>query len=236
MSPIVILPPDGPKITQREFSMALRVKVGAKSMTATVVNLPQGRFLLTARHGVEKYPQYPMELFWEGSWHQHEVEPVENPDVDYDVVAARISDALSDRPSDAILSPGGLAASKEVYFLGFPLGLSSDSPVGFPIPIALVKRGTVSGFAGDGAKRIIFIDAMNTKGFSGGPVFAGNPRGPGAALAAIVAKYPHRKAKFPIEINGAIGSVTIEENVGITIAYPLQGVIGSIVRKYGEGS
>jgi len=233
MPPTLILPPGGPTISQREFSMAFRIRVGAKSMTATVVNMRQGRFLFTARHGIENYPQSPIELFWDGSWHQVDVDPVEIPDLAYDVVAARISDALSDRPFDELLVAGDLTASQEVYFLGFPLGLSGDSPVGFPIPIALVKKGIVSGFAGDGAKRILFIDAMNTKGFSGGPVFASNPRGPGMALAAIVAKYHHRKAEFPIEINGAIGTITIEENVGITIAYPVEGVIESINRKYG---
>ena len=227
------MPPGGPVITQREFSMALRIKAGAKAMTATVVNLRQGRFLFTARHGIESYPQNPIELFYHGSWHRVDVDPVENPDFDYDVVAARISDTVSDQPFNETLSSGDLTASQEVYFLGFPLGLSGDSPVGFPIPIALVKRGILSGFAGAGAKRILFIDAMNTKGFSGGPVFASNPRGPGLALAGIVAKYHHREAKFPAEINGVVGTVTIEENVGITIAYPVQGVVESIIRKYG---
>jgi hypothetical protein len=79
----------------------------------------------------------------------------------------------------------------------------------------------------------MFIDAMNTLGFSGGPVFASNPRAPGLALVAIIAKYRHREATFPIEIHGTIHTVTIKENVGITIAYPLAGVIESINRKYG---
>jgi hypothetical protein len=79
----------------------------------------------------------------------------------------------------------------------------------------------------------MFIDAMNTKGFSGGPVFASNPRAPGLALAAIIAKYQHRKAAVQTEINGTIYTGTIKENVGITIAYPLAGVIESINRKYG---
>ena len=96
-----------------------------------------------------------------------------------------------------------------------------------------MKRGILSGFAGDGGKRILFIDVMNTKGFSGGPVFASNPRAPGLALAAIIAKYPRREATFPITIDGTIHTVTIKENVGITIAYPLAGVIESINRKYG---
>jgi hypothetical protein len=232
MPPIVTFP-GGPTISQREFSMASRIKVGAKSMTATVVNLRKGRFLFTARHGIKNYPQDPIELFWDGSWHRVDVEPVENPDLDYDVVAARISGALTDRPYDEMLGAVDLFASQEVYFRGFPLGLSGDSPVGFPIPLALVKRGIVSAFSGEGGKRILFIDAMNTKGFSGGPVFASNPRAPGVALAAIIAKYRHRKVTFPMEINGTIHTVTIKENVGITIAYPLAGVIESINRKYG---
>jgi len=86
--------------------MVFRIRVGAKSMTATVANLRQGRFLFTARHSIENYLQSPIELFWDESWHEVEVNPVENPDVDYDVVAARISDSLSDRPLDEILSYG----------------------------------------------------------------------------------------------------------------------------------
>ena len=66
MPPIVMLPPSGPTISQREFSKAFRIRIGAKSMTATVVNLRQGRFLFTARHGIENYPQDSIELFGTG--------------------------------------------------------------------------------------------------------------------------------------------------------------------------
>jgi hypothetical protein len=122
MPPIVSFP-GGPTISQREFSMASLIRVGAKSMTATVVNLRQGRFLFIARHGIKSYPKDPIEQFWDGAWHQVNVDPVENPDLDYDVVAARISDALTDRPYDEFLLAGNLFVSQEVYFLGYPLGL-----------------------------------------------------------------------------------------------------------------
>jgi hypothetical protein len=96
--------------------MASRIRVGAKAMTATVVNLRQGRFFFTARHGIRNYPQDPIELFWNGSWHQVDVDPVENPDLAYDVVAARISDALTNRPYDELLAGEDLLLVRRYIF------------------------------------------------------------------------------------------------------------------------
>jgi hypothetical protein len=220
-----------PVVSQRELASAFRIRVGRSTLTATVINLKQGRFLVTARHGVETFSQgHPVELFWNGAWKEVHVEPVADPMVDfsYDVVAARISDSVADQPFTELLNRTDFFVSQEMYFLGFPLSLATDVPDGYEIPIPLVKKGLFSGIQGAGPFQVMFLDAMNTKGFSGGPVFANDPRAQGLALAAIVGRYHHRTVKLGVRVEDATGvaaatkgTVTIEENVGITYAYTI---------------
>jgi hypothetical protein len=182
-------------------------------------------------------------LFWDGSWNTIRVDPVEDPTVDfnYDVVAARISDSVVSEPFTELLLPTDFFVSQDMYFLGYPLSLATDAPHGFEMPIALVKKGVFSGIQGIRPFQIMFLDAMNTKGFSGGPVFANNPRAEGLGLAGIVARYQHRTVKVPIKVKDPTGAetidttrtVTIEENVGIALVYSIEGVIKAIANKYG---
>jgi hypothetical protein len=79
--------------------MAYRIKVGERIMTATLLVMDEGRFLVTARHGLANFPKDQIEFFWQESWHPiDDPKPVEDPDTDfeYDVVALRISEKLPD--------------------------------------------------------------------------------------------------------------------------------------------
>ena len=68
------------------------------------------------------------------------------------------------------LEPAGskqVIITQEVYFLGFPFGMSIDGVAAFgPYPMPIAKHGILSAF-NDG---VLLVDAYNNPGFSGAPI------------------------------------------------------------------
>ena len=63
---------------------------------------------------------------------------------------------------------------QDAYFLGFPYGIRIDSKgLNGPYPLAVIKRGTVSGviaLGNDAKTEMVLLDGYNNPGFSGGPI------------------------------------------------------------------
>lgn len=104
---------------------------------------------------------------------------------------------------------------QEVFFLGFPLGLetkvSNSSNNGFNLP--WVKYARISSFFNDNGVISIFLDGMNNKGFSGGPVFCmiNNQ----LTLIGIVKSYYTSELKIMYDNK----SLVFPENTGIIICH-----------------
>jgi len=188
------------RLTTQQISMAYRIKVGGRIMTATLLVMDEGRFLVTARHGLTNFPKDQIEFFWQESWHPiDDPKPVEDPDTDfeYDVVALRISEKLPDEPLTAVVQRKRLFIGQDAFFCVFPLSLYTDSSRHLGRPIALAKRALISGFGNTGSRQALFLDAMNTKGFSGGPFLA--VIGTVPVLAGIMSSYKHRNiSRLPV--------------------------------------
>jgi hypothetical protein len=87
----------------------------------------------------------------------------------------------------------------------FTLNLCTDAEAhsdGCPIPLA--KSGICSGIFGDGPEQKLYIDGMNTHGFSGGPLLCSNEAGVFGAIG-VVSGYEHRvvKARYYQEETGS---------------------------------
>jgi hypothetical protein len=105
-----------------------------------------------------------------------------------------------------------LFIDQNVYFLGFTLNLCTDAEAhsdGCPIPLA--KSGICSGIFGDGPEQKLYIDGMNTHGFSGGPLLCSNEAGVFGAIG-VVSGYEHRvvKARYYQEETGSGSRKTSE--------------------------
>ena len=95
-----------------------------------------------------------------------------------------VADVIVLKPRVRLPSPTSLIASckhtflsQDVYFLGFPYGLSDNSFAinnGFPIP--LVKKACISMMQlGNADSKYLILDGHNNPGFSGGPVVWNTP-------------------------------------------------------------
>jgi hypothetical protein len=91
------------------------------------------------------------------------------------------------------LNGGGLIFGEQVAFCGFPLGLEMEGvPESNGWPTAFVKAATFSGaFFGPDKEAVLFFDAVNNVGFSGGPIIRKNPKDQKLYIVGIVSGYKY---------------------------------------------
>jgi len=115
-------------------------------------------------------------------------------------------------PHELLLSTENMTLSEDVYFVGFPFGLTIDDRnlnAGFSIP--LVKKGIISAFH----DRLVLLDGHNNPGFSGAPVVRGTNVN---QIVGVVSGY--RNDRQPVrDRTGNSGPYTYDSNTGIVHAY-----------------
>lgn len=159
------------QLTSNVFSRVLMIRPAGASFLGTGFTLEvDGRqYLITARHVVTGMKaEDTLEVMRGGRWRQLKVRVFRCDDpVDIAVVVppVQLTAALPLEPT-----MNGIAYAQEVYFAGFPYGLSTVAPlVTGELPLAFVKRGILSATEGDQAS-LLYLDGENNPGFSGGPI------------------------------------------------------------------
>lgn len=165
------------QVPNNVFQRVLNVRVNAgtdleETATAFTFDVDGREYLITAKHVVQGLRgEDRLDVFMNGDW-----------------LPLRVKILRCDDPIDiAVLIPphqltvniplsssGSFQFGQDAYFLGFPLGLQSPSAgANGPYPLALIKRGTISGVVPiDIPKKatMLFLDGYNNPGFSGGPI------------------------------------------------------------------
>lgn len=166
------------QVTSNILQRVLNVRVNAgtdheATATAFTIDVDGREYLITARHVVQDLKNEDnIEIFMNDRWSSLRVKifRCEGPIDIAILVPPHQLTVNSDLPFDA----GVFFFGQDAYFLGFPYGLqSSVKGLNGPYPIAIIKRGTISGnFAIDanGNAISILLDGYNNPGFSGGPI------------------------------------------------------------------
>jgi S1-C subfamily serine protease len=224
-------------ITSNVFCRVFFIKVGATTGTAFTIEDADRQYLVTAAHVVAGLtPPFSVELFHENQWKILELELTGIcPVSDIAVFAPRfqLSPAF---PLPA--SADGVMFGQDVYFLGFPYGITSDAASlnqGRPFP--LVKKACLSAVTqSDKGAKIVLLDGHNNPGFSGGPVVfceRGKPLASSFKVLGVVSGY--RFAEEPAYHGGAPTPVTVRANTGIVICYNITHAI-DVIRKNPNGA
>jgi S1-C subfamily serine protease len=129
-----------------------------------------------------------------------------------------------------------LATSKEafvgqdMYLVGFPFGLHSTTTedLNANYPIAFVKRGILSAFGNDNGFEVIYLDALNNPGFSGGPVVYRRHSDAAYCVASVISGY--RTNDEPVYDAVRDTGYTVRVNTGIVISWPTRYAIEMIER------
>ena len=119
------------------------------------------------------------------------------------------------------LSTRGLTVSQDCFFLGYPLGKSTNvKGVNIIHPIPFVNKGVYSGsaFGTSNNMELIFVSASNTYGYSGGPVVFFDYTAKAWRICAIVNGYLNQDDIIEYD-NGS--SISYKENSGIMYATPI---------------
>jgi len=199
-------------ILQRTF----HIRHGDSAGTCFTVDVDNRRYLVTARHLVETIQaQGVVEIQHNGVWRSVAVDLVGHGEgsVDLSVLAPQ---SLFGATHPLVMTTASLLLSEEVYFLGFPYGLSFDAGElnsGFPMP--LVKRATVSAMYLD--EGFMLLDGHNNPGFSGGPVVR-RWNGSEQVVLGVVSAYRSEKSRV-VDDAGNSGPYSYIMNTGIVVMY-----------------
>jgi hypothetical protein len=220
------------EILQRVFLF----RCGSQWGTCFAIDVDNRQYILTAKHLTHSLKSKgEVQIEKNGKWIPLVVElipPVEDPN---DLVALAPNKVLVPK-MNIFLGEDRMVIGQEVFFLGFPFGLSTE---GVPLVerIPFVKKGIISAMGPKNQARVLYLDGHNNQGFSGGPVIYSNFFNKNTlSIAGVVAAY--RTNKTPVK-NSKINNDGekkssqeiegyINENTGIVISYGISGTIESI--------
>ena len=137
----------------------------------------------------------------------------------------------------------GLTLSQNVYFMGFPFGLSMEGRSlndGFPLPF--VKQGICSAIIAPSKDySVVFVDGFNNPGFSGGPIVfvdsstkqlkvAGVVRGFRHQEDKVLRKVPKKEKKQGDEYELIETDMVVQSNSGLVIGFSIKSAVDVILK------
>lgn len=221
------------------LSRVFPIKYGKEGGTCFVIDLDGKQYILTAKHILPNAKDGDsIEVYISGQWHPLIIKPIFPKNVKTDIAALAANRLIAIKMPISIGSKG-IFVGQDIYFLGFPFGLASqtDDPSGMLVPF--IKKGILSAIdfrASSG--HVFYLDGHNNSGFSGGPViFANYNEKEKLYIAGVISGYRNQKTKVIEEIeqsqnlssndnNNVIRYVL--ENTGIVVAYSIDEIIKEI--------
>jgi hypothetical protein len=207
-------------ITVNVFSRVFFIQTPTTLGTGFTIEVDGRQYLVTARHVVETLAA-PAELrvSHDNQWKTLQVARVwVHPAKDIDVAVVPMPLKLS-RTLPLPPTTAGIAWGQEMFFLGFPFGMTGERTEhngGFPI--AFVRRATFSAGLKDSEGMMLFLlDGHCNEGFSGGPIVF-RPRGSQnpadqLAVAGVVAGF--EALPVPVRLNSGETQMNVLTNVGL---------------------
>jgi S1-C subfamily serine protease len=204
------------------------IKVGVIEGTAFAIQYRGRQYLITARHVVRGLParDASIDYFRKGMWKALPVTVVtpKNPDVDIAVLVPSEDIASQEDARFAELTFKGARVGGDVYFFGYPYGLHSLN--GSDI-VPFVKKGAMSAIDGtDDSAVVLYVDAFNNEGFSGGPIAFFDAGSNTWKIAGVVQGYLPERAKVRVGRQNVDTNTLV--NSGILVGYSIQHALEAI--------
>lgn len=196
---------------------------GVQYGTAFTIDVDGTEYLVTAKHLLDTTAdKVELQIFHDKKWLHGIATVVGHGKGEIDISVLRIASRLTPPGFDVIPSMGDIALGQDVFFLGFPFKMWGDVGSfmgGLPCPFA--KKGALS-FVNTEGTQILYVDAINNEGFSGGPLFfypLGKPNE--LRIAGVVSKY--RVEHEPVlDEQGDQTTMTVPYNTGFLVAYSIR--------------
>lgn len=210
-------------ITTNVYVRVFRIRVGDGEGTAFAIDVDGRQYLVSAKHVVSGVSGHAViGIFHERSWNDLNVTLVGHApgEIDVSVLASpdvQLSPAYALPPKS-----NGLVFAQDVYFLGFPYGLHTDTgETNRHFPLAFVKRALVSGNTGpQSGARIWYLDGINNPGFSGGPVVWKEVGKQEWNVLGVISGF--RYTREPVFAGDQPTPLEYQYNTGIIVAYGIE--------------
>jgi S1-C subfamily serine protease len=216
-------------VSSNALQRVFQLKCGDQLGSAFTIDVNKRQYLVTARHLVAALRDTgKIQLRKDADWFPVSVRVFFPGAKSVDVAVLAPDRVVS--PTHSLPTEGNYFLSQDVYFLGFPYGMSIEGKTlnaGFPLPF--VKKGLIAAFIdGDAGYQIIFVDGINNPGFSGGPVVYQNSETRALSVLGVVSGYRFQEDRV---IQGANETpMSVRSNSGLLVAWSIKAALDLIER------
>jgi S1-C subfamily serine protease len=224
----------GPPTTNVIYRV-LRTRSPAGTGSAFTIEVDGRQYLITARHNVKDLAAAgALELWIDGRWTPAAAARVFYPANGSVDIAALDLGRLVTLTFPLEPTSAGLTLGQQVYFLGYPFGMSTSGPPGFG-EIPFLKSGIVSALdSRNPESAVLYVDGQNNPGFSGGPIVFWHAETGGFRVAGVVSGY--RNEPLPVlrdkdlrDPNArAYNDLYTRANSGIVVGYDIKHIVEAI--------
>jgi len=214
-------------VLQRVFHVKYKTNVG----TAFTIEHENNQYLLSAKHVFPDLKSSDeIEIVHENKWKKIKIQVVGVAPNQIDIIVLALPLQIS--PTYSLPTTlGGVSLGQNVYFLGFPFGLSCEvGKLNRDFPLPLVKKGCLSallGHAKESDPNILLIDGINNPGFSGGPVVCSKQNKiTNYHVIGVISGYRFQEQNTYYEDKPF--PITYKVNTGIIIAYGINHAVDII--------
>lgn len=205
------------------------IKVGAEMGTAFAVDYQSKLYLITAKHLVGGLPlqNATIQIWKAGQWNDyHTIKTIFPASSDVDIAIFETDEKVMTPYTVSVIDDiGGPTMGQQVWFLGYPYGISSHFQGGLIAPF--IKRGTMSAVDATNPKAVVlYIDGFNNPGFSGGPIVYWDFSKHKYEIVGVVQGYREDSAKTLI--NGRQVDTQFLVNTGILVGYSISPAMKAI--------
>jgi Trypsin-like peptidase domain len=214
-------------ITTNILLRTFHVKYGQGTGTCFTIDIDSKQYLITAKHVVAHFPHTGViDLYHDGHWRKVTAKLVGHADEHIDITVLSLDFQIS--PSYLLpASDGGICFGQNVYFLGFPYGLSSEvGELNRNFPMPFVKGAILSSIVNENGVSCLFLDGNNNPGFSGGPVVFTHPESKDLRVAAVISGY--RFDMQPVYWQQQPTDLAYQQNTGIILTYSIRHAVDLI--------
>lgn len=216
----------------------LRIRTAAGTASAFTIEVDGKQYLITARHNLGDFgAEGTIDLWTGGRWTRAAARAIYPSNAAVDIAALDLGRPLT---VTFPLEPtaAGLTLGQQVYFLGFPFGLSTfggvSAPRGFG-EIPFLKSGIISALdTRNPQASVLYLDGYNNPGFSGGPIVFWQAETGMFRVAGVVGGY--RNEALPVlkrkDLSNpqarAYNDLYTRANSGIVIGYDIRHIVDAI--------
>lgn len=215
-----------------------RIQYGNRTGTCFALETDGRQYIITARHLVEGVRDHDsVRIFLGQRWQEIKVKAIFPRNPRTDIVALLSNRNVAPRMQIAT-AEAAIPIGQELYFLGFPFGLSTQVDESLSKPIPFINHAFLSAVDSRfSSGNMLYLDGHNSPGFSGGPVISrSQDEKQPFQIVGVLSAYRVQLNRQTITEKTDVRGVAIErksnrfvqENSGILVAYHISEIIKAI--------